>query len=295
MVVWNIFFTTILLPLVGIALLARRRRVPFSKWLPTVILAAGLAGFGVLVAPWGWFGVPLRIAIALLFAAALGMSLRGPRSGEEAETLPANPFRLLLMILIGLFFGSVAIGVLRAYARPPGVVDVALPLTGGAYLVAQGGSHPAANYHAHDPRQRYAVDLVKLNAAAMRARGIYPDDARAYAIFGDAVVSPCDGIVVAAMDGLPDAARISLDEKNPAGNHVIVRCGDIDVMLAHLQRGSIAVRAAARVTRGAPLGRAGNSGASTEPHLEIHAERNGAAVPLTFDGRWLVRNDIVRK
>jgi Peptidase family M23 len=295
MVVWNIFFTTILLPLVGVALLARRRRAPFSKWLATVILAAGMAGFGVLVAPWGWFGVPLRIAIALLFAIALGMSLRGPRHGEEIDTPPTNPFRLLLMILVGLFFGSVAIGVLRAYGRPPGAVGVAFPLTRGAYLVAQGGSHPAANYHAHDPKQSYAVDLVKLNGAAMRARGIYPDDARAYAIFGDMVISPCDGTVIAATDGLPDAARISLDEKNPAGNHVTVRCGDVDVTLAHLQRGSIAVHAGARVTRKAPLGRAGNSGTSTEPHLEIHAERNGAAVPLTFDGRWLVRNDIVRK
>lgn len=292
MVVWNIFFATILLPLVAIALLWRRRRRPLSTWLATLILAGGLAGFSVLAAPWGWFGVPLRIAIALLFAVAVVMSLRRPR---EAEAAPPSPFRLLLMVLIGLFFGVVAIGVIRARGVPPGAIDIGFPLTRGAYLVGQGGSHPAANYHAQDPKARYAVDLMKLNSAGMRARGLYPDDASDYAIFGDVVVSPCDGTIIVAIDGLPDGARISLDEKSPAGNHMIVRCGDANVTLAHLQRSSIGVRAGAQVKRGAALARVGNSGTSTEPHLHVYAERDGVAVPLRFDGRWLVRNAIIRK
>ena len=203
------------------------------------------------------------------------------------------------MALIGMFFGVVAIGVLRAHRVPFGAVDVGFPLTRGTYLVAQGGSEPAANYHAQHPAQRYAVDLVKLNAAGMRARGLYPNDAKAYAIFGDPVVSPCAGTIIAAVDSFPDAARISLDEKNPAGNHVTLRCSDVDITLAHLQRGSVAVRAGAQVARGTALGRVGNSGTSTEPHLQIHAERHAAnsttAVPLRLDGRWLVRNAIIRK
>ena len=102
----------------------------------------------------------------------------------------------------------------------------------------------------------------------------------------------------AAIDAFPDARRISLDEKNPR-NHVTLRCGDADITLAHLQRGSVAVRAGSNVTRGTPLGRVGNSGTSTEPHLQIHAARHAAnstaGVPLRFDGRWLVRNAIIRK
>ena len=199
------------------------------------------------------------------------------------------------MALIGMFFGAGAIGVLRAHSVPAGAIDVGFPLTHGMYLVAQGGSEPAANYHAQDPKQRYAVDLVKLNSAGMRARGLYPNDANAYAIYGETVVSPCDGAIVAAVDAFPDAARISLDTKNPAGNHVTLRCGDIDITLAHLQRGSVAVRTGARVKRGTALGRVGNSGSTTEPHLQIHAERNATAVPLRLDGRWLVRNTIIRK
>jgi hypothetical protein len=296
MVVWNILFVTVILPLVAIALLWRRPRQPASGWVATLLLAAGIAGFSVLAAPWGWFGVPLRFVIALLFVIAVVMSLRNP---PQPDTAPTSPFRILLMALIGMFFGVVAIGVLRAHRVPFGAIDVGFPLTRGTYLVAQGGSEPAANYHAQHPTQRYAVDLVKLNAAGMRARGLYPNDANAYAIFGDTVVSPCNGTVMAAVDTFPDAARISLDEKNPAGNHVTLRCGDVDITLAHLQRGSVAVRAGARVARGTTLGRAGNSGTSTEPHLHIYAERHAenstTAVPLRFDGRWLVRNAIIRK
>jgi hypothetical protein len=292
MVVWNIFFATILLPLVGVALLGRRRRQPFSAWATTLILAAGMAGFGLLVAPWGWFGIPLRIFIAMVFVLSLVLSLRKP----IVDVLePPSPVRMLMMVLIGFFFGNVAIGVLRAHAVPPGTVDVAFPLAHGTYVVGQGGSHPAANIHALEPAQQYAVDLMKLNGAGMRARGIYPDDARAYAIFGEPVISPCDGTIITAADGFPDAARMSLDTKNPAGNHAILRCGDVDVTLAHLQRGSVAVRAGTQVTRGTPLGRVGNSGNSSEPHLQVSAMRNGIAVPLRFDGRWLVRNSIVRK
>jgi murein DD-endopeptidase MepM/ murein hydrolase activator NlpD len=48
------------------------------------------------------------------------------------------------------------------------------------------------------------------------------------------------------------------------------------------------------VKEGQRIGRVGNSGNTSEPHLHIHAERDGAGVPLRFDGRFPVRNDLVR-
>lgn len=289
---WPLFLSTIVLPLVTIALLWRRPRRPLAGWISTLVLASGVTGFAVLGAPWGWFGVPLRFAIALLFVIAFVMSLRRP---ERPDALPESPVRHLVKVMIGLFFGGVAFGVLRAHAAPPGAIDLRFPLRNGSYLVAHGGSDTAANMHAYDATQRYGLDIVKLNSFGTRARGLSPRELTRYAIFGADVVSPCNGAVVAAVDGLPDHPPGVRDEKRKEGNHVVVRCGEVNVTLAHLQNGSVAVRPGTTVAEGSVVGKVGNSGNTTEPHLHVHAERNGAGVAVRFDGRWLVRNSIIRR
>lgn len=283
-----LFLLTVFLPLIVIATLWRRARRPLGAWIATLILATGVVGFSVLVAPWGTFGLPLRYVLVVLFLAAV---VRSFRREPEPDARQESPLRALVKIMLGFTVGGVAVGVLRGHAVPPGAIDLSFPLRDGTYLVGHGGSTSASNMHHAHPTQTYAVDVMKLNAAGMRARGIFPSDPRSYAIFGATVLSPCDGVVRAAVDGLPDTR----DEKNLAGNHVVLRCGDADVWLAQLQRGSVAVRPGMQLRTGQPLGRAGNSGNTTEPHLHVHAERNGAGVPATFNGDWLVRNDVVRR
>ncbi|HYI09884.1 MAG TPA: M23 family metallopeptidase [Thermoanaerobaculia bacterium] len=294
MVVWNLFFSSILLPLIVTALLWLWPRRPMSGWIAALVLAAGITGFSVLAAPWGWFGIPSRFLLAALFVAALIASIRKPLPLPE-DLRQASMVGVMVRVLIGFLFGGVALGVLRAHSVPPGAIDLHFPLKDGAYLIGHGGSHPAANHHAAHPAQRYALDIMKLNAAGTRARGIYPADVTRYAIFGAEVLSPCNGTVVSALDGLPDNRPGVMDQKNLAGNHVVVRCGDVNVFLAHLRRGSVAVRPTQGVVAGQRLGMVGNSGNTSEPHLHIHAERAGAGVPARFDGRWLVRNAIVRR
>lgn len=60
-----------------------------------------------------------------------------------------------------------------------------------------------------------------------------------------------------------------------------------------MMRESVAVDSGHAVAGGAPIGRVGNSGNTTEPHLHIHATRGGHGVPVTFDGRFLVRNSLI--
>src|SRR5947208_4663184 len=45
-------------------------------------------------------------------------------------------------------------------------------------------------------------------------------------------------------------------------------------VLAHFQRGSVAVKAGDRVQRGQLLGKCGNSGNSSEPHLHYHRQHS---------------------
>ena len=57
---------------------------------------------------------------------------------------------------------------------------------------------------------------------------------------------------------------------------------------------SVVVAQGDKVTTGQILGKVGNSGNTSEPHLHIHAEKDGKGVPITFNDRFLVRNSLVR-
>ncbi len=173
-------------------------------------------------------------------------------------------------------------------------LDLAFPLRGGTYIVGQGGATRMVHYHAAHPSQRYALDLLKLNGAGVRARGLYPRRLQSHAIFGVEVVSPCDGKVAAKVDGLEDFSPPGSDPQHPAGNYLALECEGATVYLAHLMRGSICVNPGERVRAGQVLGWVGNSGNTTEPHLHMHAEMGACpgrfsgmpGVPIRFGGRF---------
>ena len=283
-----LFVLTVLLPLIVIATLWRRARLPRSGWIATFILALGVVAFAFFVAPWGVFGLPLRYAMVVLFAVAIVRSLRREPAPDAKQE---SAVRAFVKVMLGIFIGGTAAGALGGRAIPPGAIDLAFPLRDGSFIVGHGGSTSASNMHHSHPQQAYAVDLMKLNAAGMRARGFFPEDLTKYAIFGVPVLSPCDGAVRATVDGLPDTP----DEKRIAGNHIVLQCGNVDVWLVHLQRGSVVVKPGMQVRTGQALARVGNSGNTTEPHLHVHAERGGKGIPVRFGGQWLIRNDVVRR
>ncbi len=86
------------------------------------------------------------------------------------------------------------------------------------------------------------------------------------------------------------------DPENPAGNHVVVDCAGIYVELAHLRKGSLLAENGARLSVSDQIGRVGNSGNTTEPHLHVHGfdPETKRAIAMEFDGRWPVRNRVFR-
>ena len=46
-------------------------------------------------------------------------------------------------------------------------------------------------------------------------------------------------------------------------------------LLAHLRKGSVTVKTGGRVTQGQIIGRCGNSGNTSEPHLHYHPQNSG--------------------
>ncbi|NTV38254.1 MAG: M23 family metallopeptidase, partial [Anaerolineales bacterium] len=146
--------------------------------------------------------------------------------------------------------------------------------------------------------QSYALDIVRLDPFGRRAQGLWPTDLGRYHIFGEPVYAPCAGVVAQTEGQLPDQTPPETDPRRPAGNFVRLECGEFDVLLAHLMHASLTVYPGQRVQRGHLIGRVGNSGLSTEPHLHLHAQRRGPEgdflagepMPVSIDGRFLVRN-----
>jgi len=109
------------------------------------------------------------------------------------------------------------------------------------------------------------------------------------------VYSPHRAVVRRIVDGCDDNESLGPpDRASPAGNYVLLDCPRMTLLLAHLKRGSIRVRAGDLVEAGDFLGLAGNSGNSSEPHLHVHAERVGIGIGMEFGGRYLIRNSIIK-
>lgn len=152
----------------------------------------------------------------------------------------------------------------------------------------------------------YAIDFVavrKRRTATTRdwRALVYTEPVERFFAFGQPLLAPADGRVVAVHDGEADhVARRSQLAKVPymltqasrarggagalAGNHVILELEDHGgyVLLAHVREGSVRVQHGELVAAGAELGTCGNSGNSTQPH--VHVQAMDVAEPFTARG-----------
>lgn len=255
--------------------------------------------------PWVYCALWLIIVMAVMFRGGFGDLPLVPQGVWGWSGLAVS----VGLLGIGSWYGAMAVAGGRL--PPVAVVDIANPLGPGRYLVGHGGSNLLVNEHLKtlDPSverfrpwrgQSYAVDFFGLGPLGLRARSWRPADPAAYAIFGAELRAPCDGVVVAAESAMPDFKVPQEDWVNRLGNHVILRCGQVEIVLAHMRQGSVIVAPGDSVSTGDRMGEVGNSGASTEPHLHIHAQRpigdsappiSGEPLVLRIDGRFLVRGD----
>lgn len=266
-----------------------------AGWLLVVADACVFTALVILVGRWDIAGYHLQFVLLALLAVSIAGSLVRHRRRPFTPPQRSAFLRERLPTVLSLAAFGAALAYVASGTMPPDqTTDLALPLRDGRFVVGQGGGITLLNKHAGNEAQRYAADLTAIGPTGFRASGILPDDLDRYAIFGKPVTSPCDGIVASAMDGLADLTPPEADRENPAGNHVVLLCDDLQVELAHLQQGSVGVEADQQISTGDAIGRVGNSGNTTEPHLHIHAidPETGAGVAVTFDGRFPVRNSV---
>lgn len=173
----------------------------------------------------------------------------------------------------------------------------------GEWLVFWGGRTLGENYHAVTRAQRFAHDIVMVKDGRTHA-----GDGKAltdYYCYGQPILAPSSGVVVTAVDSLPDQAIGSRDPAHAAGNHVVIDHGNGEFsLLAHLQPGALKVKVGGKVKAGDILGLAGNSGNTSEPHLHVHLmngpsmdDADGLPMPFSdyvVDGKVVERGEIKR-
>lgn len=290
-----LLFVCIAMPLLFVWRIWRLDERTRGGWIVIVADSLVFVLLILMVGRWDIAGYYTRLPLLALLAVATVLSWRRhadrPWRSEGGPSLWRSHAATMLSLA---FFGCAAVYVAAGYFPEEEPRPLVFPLEDGRFMVAQGGGNPLLNHHSGHPAQDHAADIVAINAAGFRAAGLQPDDPARYVIWNKPVISPCDGTVAEVRDGLPDLPPPQADPGNPAGNHVVIACEGLLVVLAHLRRGGVEVAAGDTVEAGERIGAVGNSGNTTEPHLHIHAvdAATGEAVPISFGGAIPVRNRI---
>lgn len=216
----------------------------------------------------------------------------------------------LAAIALGLLPGRDARRRLASAPRAP--VEVEAPVT-GRWSALNSPADKVPSHGTHGLAQTYAIDITAEGEEAGKSARpgfawLWPVARRnrAFPSFGAPLLAVADATVVHAEDGQRDhlsrnsllgllyfffiegAVRGASPARRVIGNHVVLDLGDDTyAMYAHVQRGSLAVRAGERVRAGQTLARCGNSGNSTEPH--VHFQLMDGPDPDTAQGvpfRW---------
>jgi hypothetical protein len=202
-----------------------------------------------------------------------------------------------------LIFAGATLDLAPVAVRATKPITIGPPLAGSDWLAMNGpGSRSehrwallAAGGHVVSP-QRFAVDWVQLKKAdhlgsepapKYDSRSRFTGDSKNnknYRAYGADVLAVADATVARIKDGIPentpgeDSSAVTDTDDAELGNYLILDLGGGNYCLyAHLQPGSLRVKAGDRVKRGQTLGLVGNSGSSTEPHLHFQV-MNGTSL-----------------
>jgi hypothetical protein len=155
------------------------------------------------------------------------------------------------------------------------------PLIGQGYLAGDGCCDTIRHVRALLPlngrfalAQRFAIDWEQIDE---QNRLVHGDRSKVgnYTIFGKDVIAVADGTVVATRNDLPEQPPGKLPDNLPIdqadGNFVVLDIGNgAFALYAHMQPGSVKVAAGSKVKVGDLLGKVGNTGNTSAPHLHFH-------------------------
>jgi murein DD-endopeptidase MepM/ murein hydrolase activator NlpD len=168
-------------------------------------------------------------------------------------------------------------------------VALSLPYR-GRWKVSQGVD--GALTHQGDWRFAYDFQAVAADGSIFCTTGRSCDD---YYTWGASVHAPASGTVYAVTDGVTDNEIGTINAAQNWGNCIIIcHAENYYSCLAHLQHGSITVKAGDLLARGDQVALCGNSGRSPFPHLHFQMQMSplpGApGIPFSFENFTVIRD-----
>ncbi len=148
---------------------------------------------------------------------------------------------------------------------------LALPFK-GEWFVFWGGDTREQNYHQDAATQRFAFDIVKVDAEGKTHKGDGKVNEDYYA-FGQEITADADGVVTDVVTGIKNNVPGVMNPLMAVGNVVMIKHpnGEVSVF-AHLKYDSTRVRTGQQVKKGDVIGLCGNSGNSSEAHLHYQVQ-----------------------
>ncbi len=132
--------------------------------------------------------------------------------------------------------------------------------------------------------QRFAIDWMRLDSAGRLWHGD-ASDVHSYTDYDADVLAVASGTVVDTLNSLDDQKPGSLPDPktiniaNVDGNHVVLDLGNsVFAFYGHMRKNSITVAPGQRVRRGQVLGKLGNTGNTSAPHLHFHLMENSSVL-----------------
>lgn len=171
--------------------------------------------------------------------------------------------------------------------------DLELPFEEEWYVSVGGRTHLEGGHHfiTRGSGQRYAYDIGKIvDGSYYSGSGGTNEDTYT---FGARLNAPGDGKIIALENDIEDNIRPgivndNINDSNLGGNYIMIDHlnGEYSFM-AHFKKGSIIVSVGDMVVQGQEVGKAGNSGNSSGPHLHYHLQNtpnnlDGIGLPAQF-------------
>ena len=238
--------------------------------------------------------------IGLAFAVIrLLMDVFGVASPEILNVTSILPVFVFLdinfLIGMGQVFGSLAAMIAYGFKLPSAEnyackVDYILPFE-GKWTVFNGGVDKEHSHSWGIVAQRYAYDFIIMNDEGKSFRGDNKS-LQSYYCYGKNLLAPADGTVVKVSGNHKDSrvtgTKVFCDTWDIRGNFIVIKHAEKEYsVLAHLIPNSITVQVGDRVHQGQVIGKCGNSGNTSEPHLHFQLQSGksffaSAGLPISF-------------